>query len=62
MSAFRVFVSSLIDDFAKYRRAARTGIERAGCEAVLVNEDFPADPRSSRNACLDAVASSDAAF
>lgn len=26
----------------------------------MVNEDFPADARSSRNACLDAVASSDA--
>ena len=41
------------------REAAREGIEAAGAEPVLVNEDFPSLATSSRNACLDAVASSD---
>lgn len=55
----RVFVSSVIEGFGDYREAAREGIEAAGGEPVLVNEDFPSLPDSSRNACLDAVASSD---
>jgi hypothetical protein len=55
----RVFVSSVIDGFESYREAARKGIKAAGGEPVLVNEDFPSMPNSSRNACLDAVASSD---
>jgi hypothetical protein len=38
----RVFVSSVVEGFAEYRQAARSGIEQAGGEAVLVNEDFPA--------------------
>lgn len=56
----RVFVSSVITGFEAYRRAAREGILAAGAEPILVNEDFPSTPDSSRNACLDAVASSDA--
>lgn len=59
MSHPRVFVSSVVEGFEEFRAAARRGIERAGGKPVLVNEDFPADPRSARNACLDAVASSD---
>ena len=55
----RVFVSSVIEGFEAYREAARAGIKAAGGEPVLVNEDFPSMPNSSRNACLDAVASSD---
>lgn len=55
----RVFVSSVVKGFESYREAARRGIEAAGGEPVLVNEDFPSLPDSSRNACLDAVASSD---
>jgi hypothetical protein len=55
----RVFVSSVIEGFAEYRQAARTGIGRAGCEAVLVNEDFPSQAGSSRNTCLDAIDSCD---
>jgi hypothetical protein len=55
----RVFVSSVVKDFEEYREAARQGIEDAGGEPVLVNEDFPAMPDSSRNACLDGVDSSD---
>jgi hypothetical protein len=56
----RVFVSSVVEGFAEYRHAARAAIERAGGEALLVNEDFPALNASSRNACLDAVDSCDA--
>ena len=55
----RVFVSSVIEDFDDYRAAARRGIKRAGCQPVLVNEDFPAAVESSRNVCLDAVDSCD---
>jgi hypothetical protein len=56
----RVFVSSVVTGFEAYRRAAKEGILAAGGEPILVNEDFPSIPDSSRNACLDAVASSDA--
>lgn len=55
----RVFVSSVVKGFEEYREAARRGIEAAGGEPVLVNEDFPAQPDSPRNACLDAVDSCD---
>ncbi|MGD1094308.1 MAG: DUF4062 domain-containing protein [Bryobacteraceae bacterium] len=55
----RVFVSSVVEGFAEYRQAARGGIEQAGCEAVLVNEDFPAQAGSSRNTCIDAIDSCD---
>lgn len=59
MAEPRVFVSSVIDGFQPYREAARKGIKAAGGEPVLVNEDFPSLPKSFRNACLDAVVSSD---
>lgn len=55
----RVFVSSVINGFEEFRKAVRHGIEDAGGEPVLVNEDFPALATSSRNACLDGVDSSD---
>jgi Domain of unknown function (DUF4062) len=55
----RAFVSSVIEGFADYRDAARKGIEAAGAEPVMVNEDLPAQGTSSRNACLDAIDSSD---
>ena len=55
----RVFVSSVVEGFEEHREAARRGIEAAGGEPVLVNEDFPAQPDSPRNACLDAVDSCD---
>lgn len=55
----RVFVSSVIEAFGEFRAAARHGIIEAGGEPVLVNEDFPALSSSSRNACLDAIDSSD---
>ena len=55
----RVFVSSVIEGFADYRQAARYGIEQAGGEGVLVNEDFPSQASSSRNTCLDAIDSCD---
>jgi len=55
----RVFVSSVIQGFGEYREAARRGIKEAGGEPVLVNEDFPSLDTSPRNACLDAVDSTD---
>jgi hypothetical protein len=55
----RVFVSSVIEGFAEYRQAAREGIDQAGGEGVLVNEDFPAQATSSRNTCFDAIDSCD---
>jgi len=55
----RVFVSSVVEGFQEFREAARRGIEAAGGEPILVNEDFPASSASPRNACLDAVDSSD---
>jgi hypothetical protein len=55
----RVFVSSVIEGFDVQRQAARDAIRAAGGEPILVNEDFPSVNASSRNACLDAVASSD---
>ncbi|QDU67317.1 DUF4062 domain-containing protein [Engelhardtia mirabilis] len=55
----RVFVSSVMDGFGEYRAAARAGIEAAGCEPVLV-EDNPSLDASPRNACLDGVESCDA--
>lgn len=54
-----VFVSSVVDGFKEFRQAAREGIKAAGGRPLLVNEDFPALATSSRNACLDAVQSSD---
>jgi hypothetical protein len=48
-----------VEGFEAYREAARAAIHSAGGEAILVNEDFPSIHTSSRNACLDAVASSD---
>jgi hypothetical protein len=59
MPRSRVFVSSVIEGFAEYRQAARSGIEQAGGESVLVNEDFPSQASSSRNTCLDAIDSCD---
>jgi hypothetical protein len=59
MPRTRVFVSSVIEGFAEYRQAARSGIEQAGGEGVLVNEDFPSQTSSSRNTCLDAIDSCD---
>lgn len=55
----RVFVSSVVEGFQEYREAARRGIEEAGGEPILVNEDFPLLNVSPRNACLDAIDSAD---
>lgn len=54
----RVFVSSVIEEFEEYRAAAKAGIFAAHGEPVLI-EDFPSLPVSSRNACLDGIASCD---
>lgn len=55
----RVFVSSVFKGYENYREAARLAINKAGGEAILVNEDFPAMATSPRNACLDGVESAD---
>lgn len=52
-------MSSVVDGFQEYREAARRGITKAAGEAILANEDFPSLSESPRNACLDAIASSD---
>ena len=52
----RVFVSSVTTSYEEYREAARAGIRRANCDAVLA-EDFAAQSSSSRNACIDGVQS-----
>jgi hypothetical protein len=54
-----VFVSSIVDGFRDYRQAAREGIEAGGGRPLLVNEDLPSLATSPRNACLDAIDSSD---
>jgi len=54
----RVFVSSVMDGFAEFRQAARRAIVACGAEPVMA-EDFPPSTDSSRNACLNGVASSD---
>lgn len=55
----RLFVSSVINGFELFRAAAADGVRDAGMEPVRLNEDFSSRPESSRNACLDAVASCD---
>jgi Domain of unknown function (DUF4062) len=48
-----------LKDSRNIGRPARSGIEQTGGDAVLVNEDFPAQASSSRNTCLDAIDSCD---
>ena len=55
----RVFISSVMDQFETFRAAARRGVVAAGHEPVMA-EEWSSLEVSSRNACLDAVASSDA--
>ena len=55
----RVFVSSVMKGFEDMRSAARRGIEAAGHKPVMA-EDWRSQDTSSRNACLDQVASADA--
>lgn len=52
-------MSSVVEGFADYRNAAGEGIKQAGATPVMVNEQFPALDTTPRNACLDAVDSSD---
>ena len=54
----RVFVSSVIEGFEAYRDAARRAVALVGFTPVMA-EDFPAQPRAPRAACLDGVRSSD---
>jgi hypothetical protein len=54
----RVFISSIIDGFEAYRAAARQAVVLVGFTPVMA-EEFPAQPRAPRAACLDGVRSSD---
>jgi hypothetical protein len=54
----RVFVSSIIEGFQAYRDAARRAVALVGFTPVMA-EDFPAQSRAPRAACLDGVRSSD---
>ena len=56
----RVFVSSVIEGFEKFRAIAQEAITEAGGEPLLVNENFPAAASSPRDVCLDAIDSCDA--
>lgn len=55
----RVFVSSIMQGFESFREAARAGIAASGCEPLMA-EDWSSQGDSSRTACLNHVASSDA--
>ncbi len=55
----RVFISSVMENYADFRDAAAKGIRFAGCDPVPA-EDFPAAAASPRTACLDGVRSADA--
>ena len=54
----RVFVSSVVYGYKKYRKAAKRAIEDLKLYAVLM-ESKPAAPSTPRQACLDEVAGSD---
>jgi len=54
----KVFVSSVIKGFETYRAAAREAISLVGSEPIMA-EDFPAQSRSSEDACLDGVGRSE---
>ena len=55
----RVFVSSIVYNYEKYRQAAKRAIEDLKLEAVLMNGK-PAISSTPQQACLDEVAGSDA--
>ena len=55
----RVFVSSVMENYAAFRDTATKSIRRAGCDPVRA-EDFPGAHTSPRTACLDGVRSADA--
>lgn len=54
----RVFISSVMRDFAPERNAAKEAITRLRQQPVMA-EDFGAQPVSSQTACLEGVRSSD---
>lgn len=54
----RVFVSSVMNDFATERGVAKAAIESIGLSPVMA-EEFGARPYSSKSACVDGVRESD---
>lgn len=55
----KVFVSSVVSGYRKFRSAARDAIEALEYEPVLMERTRPASPSSPRVACLSQVAESD---
>lgn len=55
----RIFISSIIREFEQFRDAAADAVRTTGGDPILVNENAPSAPFSSRNLCLDLVDSCD---
>ena len=55
----RVFVSSVIDGYEDYRKAAKEAIRLLGDTPVMAEYDFGAKPMTPREACLEGVRGSD---
>lgn len=55
----KVFVSSVVRDYEKYREAAAEAVETLGYQ-VSRSEDFPARPDTPQQACLGEIRGSDA--
>lgn len=58
MTDERVFISSVINDFADRREAAKSAVDLLGLRTIMA-ENFGARPHSSRQACLEGVRESD---
>lgn len=54
----KVFISSVIEGFKEYRAAARRAANLLNLESVMA-EDFPAQPLTPQQACLEGVRASD---
>lgn len=54
----RVFISSVVEGFESYRRAAAAAVEDLGYTVVRA-EDLPARPETPRRACLEAARDAD---
>ncbi len=54
----KVFISSVMGDYSKFRLAAKKAVEMQNCHPVMA-EDFGARPTSAQAACLEGVRNSD---
>ena len=55
----KIFVSSVVQDYRQFRKAAKDAIECLGHEPVLMEKTHPASPSASQKACLGGVGDSD---